>query len=337
MRLILDFSLNDLEIYLKKQNFPVFSARQIFSWVYKKREFNFDRMTNLSYHLRNHLKHHFYISNSILLKRQISSDGTQKFLYKLSDEERIESVLIPISGRLTACISTQVGCRFACRFCASGMFGWRRNLSSGEIVEQLLCLEDSLGSRVNNVVFMGVGEPLDNYDNVLKAVRIFNSPDCLHIGARKMTISTCGLIPGIQRLAEENIQIELSISLHAADNRTRTYLMPINKRYPLEKLLSACRAYFRKTKRQITFEYTLIKNVNSDLRQSQRLARLLVGLDAKVNLIIPSPFRREFAAPNKLEILLFKNALLKHGIPTTIRRPRGIDIQAACGQLRITG
>lgn len=182
---------------------------------------------------------------------------------------------------------------------------------------------------------MGVGEPLDNYDHVLKAVRILNSPDSVNIGARKMTISTCGLIAGIQRLAGENLQVELSVSLHAGDNQTRTYLMPINKKFPLEKLLPACRNYYKKTKRQITFEYVLIQGINSDLRQARKLTKLLAGLDAKVNLIPVNPFRNEFSRPNKLEILLFRDILLKAGIPATIRRPRGVDIHAACGQLRL--
>ena len=335
MQAILDFTLKDLESYLKRHGFPGFAAQQIFSWIYKKAIYDFGRMTNLSRGLRSFLKQNFYILSLTLVNKQVSSDGTQKFLFALSDQQGIESVLIPTPRRLTACISTQAGCKFACRFCASGARGWIRNLTSGEIIEQVVYLKDNINRRINNLVFMGIGEPLDNYDNVLKAVRILNSPYCLNIGARRMTISTCGLIPGLERLIKENLQIELSVSLHAGDNQTRTYLMPINKRYPLERLLSTCRSYFKKTKRQVTFEYVLIKGINSDLTQARRLTRLLTGLDAKVNVIPANPFRNEFSVPNKLEILLFKDILLKAGIAATIRRPRGVDIQAACGQLRL--
>jgi len=335
MRGILDFSLQDLEGYLKKQGFPGYAAGQIFSWIYKKANYDFERMTDLSKALRNFLKRNFNILSLSSIKKHISSDRTQKFLFGLSNHQGIESVLIPTSRRLTACISTQAGCKFDCRFCASGAQGWQRNLTTGEIIEQVIYLKDAATMRLNNLVFMGVGEPLDNYDNVLRAIRILNSPYSLNIGARRMTISTCGLIPGIERLAKENLQVELSISLHAGDNQTRTHLMPINKRYPLEKLLSACRSYFKKTKRQITFEYVLIKGVNSDLSQAKKLTKLLTGLDAKVNLIPTSPFRDEFTVPNKLETLLFRDILLKAGIPATIRKPRGMDIQAACGQLRL--
>ena len=335
MQSILNLSLGDLECYLKDKGSPSFVARQIFSWIYKKSIYDFEEMTNLSKGMRDLLKHNLAIFNLALVKKQVSSDGSQKFLFSFSNQEGIESVLIPTARRMTACISTQLGCKFACRFCASGAQGWQGNLTSGEIIEQIIYLKDRSAKRINNLVFMGVGEPMDNYDNVHKAIRIINSPHGLNIGARKMTISTCGLVPGIERLAEENMQIELSVSLHAGNNQTRTYLMPINKRYPLEKLLSSCRAYFKKTKRQITFEYVLIKGINSDLGQAKRLTKLLIGLDAKVNLIPVNPFKDGFSAPNKLELLLFKDILLKSGISATIRWPRGMDIQAACGQLRL--
>ena len=345
MHAILDLTLNDLESHFKKRGFTGFAARQVFHWIYKKAIYDFNRMTNLSVSLRNFLNQNFHILSFSLDKKQLSSDGTEKFLFSLYHKSRpytqgqgkqgIESVLIPELKHLTFCISTQVGCKFACRFCASGARGWQRDLTSGQIIEQVIYLKDACGRRANNLVFMGIGEPLDNYDNLLKAVRILNSPYSFNIGARKMTISTCGLIPGIKRLSKEGLQVELSISLHAADNQTRTYLMPINNKYPLEKLLSACRSYFKKTRRQITFEYVLIKGINSDLRQAGRLTKLLAGMDAKVNLIAVSPFKNGLSAPNKLEILLFKDILIKAGIPVTVRRRRGADIQAACGQLRL--
>jgi len=335
MQAILDLTLKDLESYLKDNGFPVFAAGQIFSWIYQKGVYDFAQMTDLSKDLRNFLKLNFHILNLTLLKILVSNDRTQKFLFGLYDRQGIESVLIPTSGRLTACISTQAGCRFACRFCASGAQGWQRDLTSAEIIQQVIFLKDKAGRRINNLVFMGIGEPLDNYHNVLKAVRILNSSYSLNIGIRRMTISTCGLIPGIERLAEEKLQIELSISLHAGDNQTRSHLMPINKRYPLEELISCCRSYFKKTKRQITFEYILLKGINTDLNQARKLIKLLTGLEVKVNLIPASRFKDEFSSPLKLEMLLFKDVLFKAGIPVTIRQPRGTDIQAACGQLRL--
>ncbi|MFH1338531.1 MAG: 23S rRNA (adenine(2503)-C(2))-methyltransferase RlmN, partial [Candidatus Omnitrophota bacterium] len=326
MLAILGLTLDELKSCLKKQNFPVFAARQIFSWIYKKEIFDFDRMTDLSRELRDFLKSNFYILSLALADKQESCDGTQKFLFGIPDDsgflirregnQGIESVIIPAPRRLTACISTQAGCKFACRFCASGALGWQRNLSTGEIIEQAIYLKKIAARRLNNLVFMGIGEPLDNYDNLLKAIHILNSPYSLNIGARKMTISTCGLIPGIKRLAEENLQIELSVSLHAADNKIRDYLIPVNKKYPLDELLSACRDYFKKTKRQVTFEYVLIKGMNSQPEQAKKLTRLLAGLDAKVNLIPASPFRNEFPPPDKSDMLIFRGILLKAGIPS---------------------
>jgi len=335
MQGILNLSLEDLAKIFKRQGFAAFASRQIFNWIYKKEVFDFERMTDLPKRLRHFLKQNFYVISLVLIRRQISFDGTQKFLLGLSDQQGIESVIIPTARRITACISTQVGCRFACRFCASGQDGFKRNMTTAEIIEQAIYLRKYIGKRINNIVFMGVGEPLDNYDNVLGAIRILNSSYSLNIGARKMTISTCGIIPAIKRLAQENIQIELSISLHAANNQLRTYLMPINKKYTLEKLIQASRDYFNITKRQVTFEYILIDGINSDLRQARKLTELLVGLDAKVNLIPASPFKNRFSAPNKLDMLLFRDILIKAGIPATLRRWRGVDIQAACGQLRL--
>ncbi|MFH1678905.1 MAG: 23S rRNA (adenine(2503)-C(2))-methyltransferase RlmN [Candidatus Omnitrophota bacterium] len=346
MQAILDLSIRDLESYLKKHNYPEFAGGQIFSWIYKKEIFDFGQMTNLSKGLRELLKGNFFILSLSLVKKQASSDGTQKFLFTYGPgscaqgmgKEGIESVLIPMTpafSRFTACVSTQLGCRFACRFCASGAQGWRRNLKTGEIIQQVIYLKKTAANRINNIVFMGVGEPLDNYNNVLGAIRILNSSYGLDIGARKITVSTCGLVPGIQRLAEENLQIELSVSLHAADDQTRAFLMPINKKYPLEELLEACRAYFKKTKRQVTFEYVMIKGINSDLEQARKLTKLLTRLDAKVNLIAVNENEFGFSAPNKSELITFRNILFKAGIPTTIRRRRGADIQAACGQLRL--
>jgi 23S rRNA (adenine2503-C2)-methyltransferase len=256
----------------------------------------------------------------------------------LKDKNLIEAVIIPQDERITGCVSTQIGCKFNCRFCASGLSGFKRNLLSSEIIEEVLYLKNnSCEHKLTHLVFMGIGEPLDNYDNVIKAIRIINSKQALNIGARRITISTCGIVPGIKRLSDEDLQIELSISLHSADDRTRSHLMPINKIYPLRDLIVACRQYIKKTNRQVTFEYVLIKDINSGLQSAQKLSKILRDLRlCKVNLIPANPIK-EFTIepPNKLEILLFQDHLLKAGINVTLRKPRGEDIEAACGQLRL--
>ena len=333
---ILDLDIGQLKAYLESKGFAGFSSKQIYSWIYKKGVYDFQKMSNLSGELRGFLKRNNCILSLVLIEKHRSFDGAQKFLFGLCDKNAIESVLIPAAKRLTVCISTQAGCKFACRFCASGAKGFMRSLSCAEIIEQIILLQDNAQRRINNIVFMGVGEPLDNYDNVIKSIRILNSFYSFHIGARKITISTCGLISGIRRLAEENLQIELSVSLHAADNKTRDFLMPVNKRFPLEKLIPACRSYFKKTKRQVTFEYVLIRGINSDVKQAQMLARRLRGFDAKVNLISVNPFKTELPVCSSSQICYFQDALAKAGIPVTLRRPRGSDIKAACGQLRLT-
>lgn len=338
MQDIKEFTLEELKGYLRKSGFPEYRAKQIFSWIYKKCALDFDVMSDLSSDLRSYLKAHFFIFSLKLAKTLKSEDGTEKFLFELKDKNFIEAVTIPQAQRVTACISTQVGCKFACSFCASGLSGFKRNLSSAEMLDEVLYLKkNNLSKKVTHVVFMGTGEPLDNYSNVLKATRIINSDYAFNIGARRITISTCGIIPGIRMLAGENLQIELSISLHAADEKTRTMLLPINKKYPLRDLIEACHDYIQKTKRQVTFEYILIKGVNSSLQDAENLSKIMKKLRlGKVNLI-PSNIIEECKVepPNKLEILLFKDYLLKEGVNVTLRKPRGKDIDAACGQLRL--
>ncbi len=328
---IKDLDLSELEALFREWKEPAYRARQVFSWIYQKRSADFSEISCLSLALRRKLDEEFYLRGLNPLKVLKSGDGTEKFLFKLWDGHLIEAVLIPAEGRNTGCVSSQVGCKYGCFFCASGMPGFKRNLSTGEILEEVLNFKDP-----THIVFMGTGEPLDNYDNVLKAVRIINSPQGLNIGARKITISTCGLVPGIKRLAEEGLQVELSISLHAADRFLREKIMPVTRKYPLDELLETCRWYFRKTNRQITFEYTLVRGLNSDLQSAGNLSRILKGFDAKVNLIPANPVPElNISPPNKLEILLFRDALLKAGVNVTLRKPRGQDIDAACGQLRL--
>jgi len=335
---IKNLNLKELKELLGKWGFSGFHSRQIFYWIYKKKVLDFSEMTDLPLELRQKLKENFYACSLKLVKRLLSKDKTEKFLLELEDKSYIEAVMIPAQKRFTGCVSTQVGCKFACRFCASGLLGFKRNLTSTEILDEVLILQkNSLAGQITHLVFMGIGEPLANYENLLRAIRIINSSDAFNIGARKITISTCGIIPGIKKLLEENLQIELSISLHSVDDKIRTLLMPVNKIYPLAELISACKEYIEKANRQITFEYILIKDVNSDLPSARKLTNILQDLKlCKVNLIVANPIRElNIESPSKLEVLLFRDYLLKAGINATLRKPRGQDIQAACGQLRL--
>ncbi|HTY45459.1 MAG TPA: 23S rRNA (adenine(2503)-C(2))-methyltransferase RlmN [Patescibacteria group bacterium] len=337
MQDIKQFTLQELKGIFKEWGQPAFRATQVFSWLYHKGVSDFDLMSDLPAEVREKLKKAFSIRNLGVVKKLVSEDGTEKFLFALPDKNLIEGVVIPAEDRVTGCISSQAGCRFACRFCASGLLGFKRNLTCAEMMEEVLYLKNESGpKRLTHLVFMGTGEPLDNYDNVMKAIRLINSPEGLHIGARRITISTCGIIPGIKRLEREALQIELSVSLHAADDKTRQRLMPVAKIYPLAELMRACREYVLKTNRQITFEYILIAGFNADVQSAQKLSSMLRGLNSKINLIPANPVKElGIVPPNKLEFLLFRDALQKAGIHVTLRKPRGQDIQAACGQLRL--
>jgi 23S rRNA (adenine2503-C2)-methyltransferase len=334
---IKELTLHDLGVFLADRDEEKFRAEQIFSWIYKKGEIDFSRMSDLSFSLRGILAKEFFISGLRPAGKAKSCDGTEKFLFRLDDGNLIEAVSIPAGGRVTGCISTQAGCKFSCKFCASALDGFKRDLSCGEMLDEALLLKyRSSAKKLTHLVFMGSGEPLDNYNNLLKAIRTINSSYAFNIAARRITISTCGIIPAIKRLAQENLQVELSISLHACDDKTRSRIMPVNKKYPLEELISACRDYIRKTNRQVTFEYILIKEINSDLPSAKNLGKILKGLNCKVNLI-PCNFIKELALqpPTPAEAGLFKRYLLQAGINATLRRPRGQDIEAACGQLRL--
>lgn len=330
-------TLEELKNILAAWKEEKFRARQVFSWIYKKGVRDFSRMSDLSAGLRGRLQENFAITQIKLAKLQKSKDGTEKFLLELYDNNFIEAVIIPAEGRITGCISAQAGCKFGCGFCASGLSGFKRNLTSAEMIEEVLALKDNSPDRkLTHLVFMGTGEPLDNYDNVLAAIRIINADYALHIGARRITISTCGIAPGIKKLADEGLQIELSVSLHAADDKTRTQIMPINKKYPLRELMAACAEYIKRTRRQVTFEYVLIKGLNSSLPDARNLSTILKGLKlSKVNLIPANPIKDlKVEPPNKVDILIFRDCLLKSGINVTLRKSRGQDIEAACGQLR---
>ncbi|MDD5119954.1 MAG: 23S rRNA (adenine(2503)-C(2))-methyltransferase RlmN [Candidatus Omnitrophica bacterium] len=338
MQDIKEFNLKELRDKLLNLGSHKYYAQAIFNWIYQKGACEFSSMSNLPVSLRHALALDFYILGSALADLQVSSDKTAKFLFELKDANLVEAVSIPVSSRLTACISSQAGCKFSCNFCASGLKGFKRNLTKGEILDEVLYLKNNAKvNQLTHIVFMGTGEPLDNYDNVLEAIRIINSPVAFNIGARRITISTCGIIPGIERLNSEDLQIELSISLHAPDDQTRSRLMPVNKKYPLAALIKCCHEYTAKTNRQITFEYILIKGINSGLVYAQKLVMLLKDLKlAKVNLIPANPvFELKIFPPSQEEVNSFKECLFKAGINVTLRKERGQDIDAACGQLRL--
>jgi len=329
-------SFEELTAYMKLLGEASFRASQIFEWIYQKQVQDFDRMTNLSTALQARLKKEFTFSNQAVLQKQVSFDGTTKVLFELYDGEKVETVLIPTSTRATVCISTQAGCKFGCRFCASGIGGLKRNLDCAEILDQIFYMKKIAKEKpLSHIVFMGVGEPLDNYDNLIKAVRTINSSKGINIAARRITISTCGLIPKIDKLAGEGLQIELAVSLHGASNESRNVLMPVNKKYPVKNLIEACRRYNKATKRQITFEYIMIKDVTCTDEVARQLGRLLKGLLCKINLIPYNPVDEfEHEPPSRNKMFAFKSQLARYGIHSTIRTPRGRDVSAACGQLR---
>jgi len=333
---IKELSLEELKSKLTAYGSRPFHAEQIFSWIYKKQAETFREMSNLPAELRGYLSDNFLIYTADAAHKAVSKDGTVKFLFRLADGNMIESVLIPAERRMTGCISVQAGCRLRCAFCASGMLGLKRSLSCGEIIEQVCRLQKEARGNLSHLVFMGTGEPFENYDNLIKAVRIINSKEAFYIGARRITVSTAGIIPGIARFSGEGLQIELSVSLHAADDELRSRLMPVNKLYPLAQLLAACRDYTLKTGRQGTFEYIMIKGINSALPNAVKLGTILKGMGSKVNLIPLNPLvKQDWLPPRAEEVNAFRSVLQKKGVQVTVRRPRGRDIDAACGQLRL--
>ena len=335
MKNIKDYTLEELKEELKNLGEKPFRAEQIFKWLYEDKVLSFDDMTNLSIDLRNKLKEIYEIKQFKILKKQVASDGTKKYLFDLLDGNAIETVLMQYHHGYSLCVSSQVGCKMGCKFCASTGIPFVRNLTTGEILEQIMAVERDENIRISNVVFMGIGEPLDNYDNVVKAIHLINNPKCLNIGARHISISTSGLVPKIYKLAEENIQCTLSISLHATTNEQRSKMMPVNNTYHIEELLQACRDYIEKTNRRISFEYALAKENNDNLEDAKRLVKLLKGMLCHVNLIPINKIENgEFTKSSNENIIKFRDYLNEHGIVATIRRELGSDIDAACGQLR---
>jgi 23S rRNA (adenine2503-C2)-methyltransferase len=329
---------DELAGYLESIGEKSFRAAQIFEWIYKKGALSFDQMSSLPAPLRRRLSEDFELQPLAVAQKQVAKDGTTKFLFELYDHEKIETVLIPSTTRTTVCISTQAGCKFGCKFCASGIGGWKRNLTTAEILAQILHVKEEAGHHqkpLSHIVCMGTGESFDNYENLLKALRVVNDERGVNIGARRITVSTVGLVPKIARFAEEQFQIELAISLHGYNDESRNKLMPVNRKYPFTELMEACREYIKKTRRQITFEYILIKDVTCTAEAAKELAKNLKGMICKLNLIPYNPVA-EFPhqPPTREEMGVFQNQLKELGVHATLRVPRGRDIAAACGQLR---
>ena len=335
MKNIKDYDLEDLKQELISIGEKGFRAEQIFKWLYQEKVKSFDEMTNLSLELREKLKNNYTICNYNILKKLESSDGTKKYLFDILDGNIIESVLMEYHYGKSVCVSSQVGCKMGCKFCASTGIPFVRNLTAGEIVEQILAIEQDTGEKISNIVFMGIGEPLDNYDNVIKAIRILNNPKGLGIGARHISVSTSGLVPRIYDLAKENIQCTLSVSLHASNNEKRSSMMPVNNRYSVEELIKACKDYIAMTNKRISFEYALAKDNNDNMQDAKELANLLKGMLCHVNLIPINKIENgKFTKSSNGNIIKFRDYLNDHGIVATIRRELGSDIEAACGQLR---
>lgn len=335
MKNIKDYNLEELKKELQSMDEKTFRAEQIFKWLYQEKVRSFDEMTNLSLDLRNKLKQNYTICNYNILKKQESKDGTIKYLFDVLDGNAIETVLMSYHHGYSICVSSQIGCKMGCKFCASTGINFIRSLTSGEIVEQIIAVEQDQNIRISNVVFMGIGEPLDNYDNVVNAIHIINNPKGLNIGARHISVSTSGLVPKIYQLADENIQCTLSISLHATNNEKRSAMMPVNNAYPIEELIQACKDYIAKTNRRISFEYALAKDNNDNLDDAKELVKLLKGMLCHVNLIPINKIENgQYSKSTNENIMKFRDYLNDHGIVATIRRELGSDIDAACGQLR---
>ncbi|SCP98054.1 23S rRNA (adenine(2503)-C(2))-methyltransferase RlmN [Anaerobium acetethylicum] len=333
---IKSLNLNELQDEMKEIGDKPFRGKQIYQWLHVRLVENFSDMTNISRELQEKLDARYHLTALKPVEVQISKiDGTSKYLFKLEDGNVIESVLMKYKHGNSVCISSQVGCRMGCRFCASTIGGLERSLTASEMLDQIYRIQSDSGERVSNVVVMGTGEPLDNYDNLLKFIHLLSDENGLNISQRNITVSTCGIVPKIRELADENLQITLALSLHASNDEKRKALMPIAFKYTLKEVLDACRYYFAKTGRRITFEYSLVGGVNDTDRDAKELIALIKDINCHVNLIPVNPIKeRDFVQSQKKVIENFKNKLEKNGINVTIRREMGRDIDGACGQLR---
>ncbi len=333
---IKSYTKRELEAELLAMGDKAFRAGQIYGWLHQKQVESFDKMTNLSKELREKLSEIYYIDSLKQVQVQESKlDGTKKYLFGLHDGHMIESVLMKYHHGNSVCISSQVGCRMGCRFCASTIDGLERNLTPAQLLDQIYQIQKLTGERVSHIVVMGSGEPMDNYENLVKFIHMVSDKDGLHISQRNITVSTCGLVPQIKRLAEEGLQITLALSLHAPNDEIRKTLMPIANTYSMEEILNVCQYYFNRTGRRITFEYSLIRGENDSEEAAEELAGRILHRNCHVNLIPVNKIKeRTFDHSQNKEILNFKNKLEKYGINVTIRREMGRDIDGACGQLR---
>ncbi len=330
------YEAEQIERIIKNLSLPSYRAKQLTHWIYKKYASSIDEITEFSKNLRKTLSETYYIGNIELIERKKSSDETEKFLWKLEDGEKIESVLIPDKDRLTLCISSQVGCPLKCKFCLTGRIGFRRNLLSWEILDQFIQVSKILENedkKVTNIVFMGMGEPLLNFDNVVAALWRFKN--LLEFSPRRITVSSVGIIPNLIELPDKAPPVKLAISLNATDEITRSYLMPINKKYSLNELIKTLREYPLKQGQRITFEYVMIKNINTSEEDAYRLSQLLKGIPSKINLIPFNPWEgSNLERPDEEAIINFQNILISKGFSVFIRKSKGKDILAACGQLK---
>ncbi len=333
---IKSMTLEELTEYITKQGYPKFRAKQIYDWCHVKVVRDVEDMKNLPKDLREHIKTQF-VSLEMVERLESQVDGTNKFVFRLSDGNVIESVFMPYQHGNSVCISSQAGCRMGCRFCASTLMGLSRNLTPSEMLDQIYAISYITGERVSNVVVMGTGEPLDNYDNLCRFIELLTNEDGLHISQRNITVSSCGLVPEIYRLADEGFAITFALSLHAATDEKRRALMPIANKYSIAEVLQACKYYFDKTGRRITFEYSLVAGENDTKEDARQLSELLKGFPCHVNLIPVNPIKeRDYKRADQSSIQKFKNMLEKNVRNVTLRRSMGKDIDAACGQLRKT-
>ena len=334
-RCITSFTIEQLTALMKELGQPGFRAKQIFHWVHQKQAAEFSQMTDQPKALIARLEQDFYIAQHKVRRCQRSKDGTVKYLFELADGNCIETVLMRYNYGNTVCVSTQVGCRMGCRFCASTQGGRVRNLEAGEIAAEIYGVMRDTGERVSHVVLMGTGEPLDNFDNVMDFLEIVSCADGINIGMRNFSLSTCGLVPMIDKLAEKKLQLTLSVSLHAPENTMRSSMMPVNNAYPVEQLIAACRRYQQTTGRRISFEYSMVRGVNDSDQTAAMLAKLIRGMGAHVNLIPINPVDGSpYSASDNANVRRFQQRLMDLGVNATVRRRLGQDISAACGQLR---
>ena len=332
---ISSYTLEGLTALMKELGQPAFRAKQIFHWLHQKLVTEFSAMTDQPKALLAKLEEGYYIAAPAIVRRQQSKDGTVKYLFALDDGNCIETVIMRYHYGVTACVSSQVGCRMGCRFCASTQAGRVRDLEAGEIAGQIYAAQKDIGERISHIVLMGIGEPLDNFDNVMDFLSIISSPDGVNIGMRNISLSTCGIVPMIDKLAEKKLQLTLSISLHAPNDAMRSGMMPVNDAYPVAQLIAACRRYQQTTGRRVSFEYSMVRGVNDSPATAKELAALIRGMGAHVNLIPINPVDGSpYSATDAENVKRFQTLLTDLGVNATVRRRLGTDISAACGQLR---